>query len=1048
MVNNVKKEWHEKINDAIIDNLEDFYESHYDESEIKKTGKGIFLNPCPMCGHNDCCHVTEIGLHCFSCDWGGSHTKVFTEYARTVHNKDLYSINQELSKWAGVSMPTESAADMEKRDQHQRIQTIRKRARALYHTMLLDCTSKYDYNNQEYTPMAYLLNVRRRKHETLTAFQIGFCDDYFSIKNSLISDGFTEDEIKEAKVWVPEHTFVYFYEHPLTGEIVRINIKNPFKAKDPDGSVWQGYSVGNKIFYYAPGFTFSRPFIVVEGENDVQAIYESGFKNVMGIGGNIKEEQFGFLERAKNKIYSWFDADEAGEKYTNILNKSLPEKQIFKIDTPGGCKDPDEFLVSCEDAPVRLKQLIKEATELRTDEYKIKMNSVSEWVAENRYVKMEFKIVGRDNRRQIVGDATLYVDGKIKERQMSVLLLKCKACFKPMCFLLQDSIETHFNTGFDSKTNDELIEIVPFASNTESIITILAQRYCALSSEEGDQMMVHLKAKLKKYPGVDDLIDNILKEANNIVNQANKDISAIPKMKVSQYFNVRNNDAYFYYTKIKNDGDTIRKLPYLLRNDKKSLRLDLLKRKDEQCLLLVDGKYELSAEQPVALSCNSLGQEWVEKWVNDEIPEDELKPRTLIKIIESYVRRFYFTTDENVYKIIALYAYLTYFYEALGEIPYLYFNGEKGSGKSILDAVMEIFCFNSHMGVAISEAALFRLTNIEGGTLILDEIENLTSRKAANDSLLASILKGGYTRNAGVWRCDEDTRMPQRYDAFGPKIISNISGLEDVVLDRCIQINTYRLKVTNETRMEDPRYFAQEHKDEILEITSKCCISALIHYQELFRIFRSAVFEASSARLSQILTTVLAVAKMADQDELLGEGVMGEYESALKDYYDTNIVNMKQNIDETTPEGAIKKIVPRIANELLGKIPKDQCNLTNPELHKYNEEITVNKEAGWFELNSIHIKCFLEEYLPGEKVYMRYVSKYVDTTFRIESKGRRKNATIKDENLLQEFNGNVHPKVRVFRFYFRDFVASDFLKEALSEDDIEETETTEDTEVF
>lgn len=1036
--------WYESVNDAIIEDLEGFYENHYD-SEIKKTGKGIFLNPCPMCGHNDCCHVTDLALHCFSCEWSGKHTKVYSEYARTALNKSVFEINKELSEWAKIPMPKDSPADMEEKNRQQRVQEVRRAARAYYHAMLLECTNKYDYNNADYTPMAYLLNVRRRKLETLQTFQVGFCDSYFEIQNKLLADGFTQNECKEAKIWVPDGTYVYFYEHPLSGDIVRLNIKNPFMVKDQNGTVWPGYSTGNKVFYYAPGFTFNKDFIIVEGENDAQAVYEAGFKNVIGIGGNISDDQFLFLERAKKKIFAWFDADEVGEKYTTTLNEMLPEKQIYKVSVPSGFKDPDECLVNCENPSARVKECLKTAEELVTDDFKIKMKSINEWSAENRYTRMEFKITGRNNRRQIIGDATLYTGGKIKERQQMTELIKCKSLFKPMNFLLQDAIETHFNSNFDGKTTDELIDLVPYATNTEAIISLLATRYVSLSPEDGDNMMVHIKSKLKKFPGVSDFVDQILKEVNDIQNQGQKDISAIPRMKVSQYFNIRNNDAYFYYTKIKSDGDTIRKLPYLLRNDKKSIRLDLLKRKDEQCLLLVDGKYELSAEQPVALSCNSLGQEWVERWVNDEIPEDDLKPRNLIKLIESYIRKFYFTTDDNVYKVLALYTYLTYYYEALGEIPYLYFNGEKGSGKSILDAVMEIFCFNAHMGVAISEAALFRLTNIEGGTLILDEIENLTSRKAANDSLLAPILKGGYTRNAGVWRCDEDTRMPQRYDAFGPKIISNISGLEDVVLDRCIQISTYRLTVTNETRMEDPRYFAQEHKDEILAITSKCCISALVHFQELFRIFRGAVFEASSARLSQILTTILAVAKLADADEMLSEGVVGEYETALREYYDTNIVNIKQNIDETTPEGILKRIIPRIADELLGKIPKNECELTTPELHKYDGEIVVNKEDGWFEVTSVHLKCFLEEYMPGERVYVRYISKYVGTTFRMESKGRRRYIEVKNEDLLQEFNGNAHPKVQVFRFYFRDFVASDFLKGALSE---EEHITKEETEIF
>ena len=107
----------------------------------------------------------------------------------------------------------------------------------------------------------------------------------------------------------------------------------------------------------------------------------------------------------------------------------------------------------------------------------------------------------------------------------------------------------------------------------------------------------------------------------------------------------------------------------------------------------------------------------------------------------------------------------------------------------------------------------------------------------------------------------------------------------------------------------------------------------------------------------------------------------------------------------------------------------------------------MNKEEGWFELNSVHIKCFMEEYMPGNRVYLRYVPRYVDTTFRVDTRIKRKVVTIKNEDLLEEFNGSAHPKVRVFKFWFRDFVSSDFLKEALTEDENKE-EVNDDNEIF
>jgi hypothetical protein len=70
-------------------------------------------------------------------------------------------------------------------------------------------------------------------------FKVGFVSDYISLWNILTDQGFTKEEIRDAKVWFPEGVFIYPYFDPITRDIVRMNIKNPFKTtmpvKDKDG---------------------------------------------------------------------------------------------------------------------------------------------------------------------------------------------------------------------------------------------------------------------------------------------------------------------------------------------------------------------------------------------------------------------------------------------------------------------------------------------------------------------------------------------------------------------------------------------------------------------------------------------------------------------------------------------------------------------------------------------------------------------------------------------------------------------------------------------
>ena len=1030
------KDWFLDIQDEICSRLEDFYSEFYDR-ELIKVSKEFGFEECPICGHKGCARVGEIGVNCFSCGWKGSHVSAYIEYAKNVKGVSEVKAYEQIGKWAHIPYKKYSAEELALHKKQERTQNILKHAENFYHAQLLNCVRPYPYNNTQLTPLAYLLSIRKRKPETIEAFKIGFSLDYISLQRSLIEAGYTKEEIKAANIWVPEGLFVFFYKNPVTGDITRLNTKNPFAQKqkqyDEFGNeigerLIEGFGTGQKSdFYYTPGFSFKKAFVVAEGEHDLFSVWENGGTNACCIGGNLKIEYWDQFEKAKGIIYTAFDNDEVGRKYTGQINDRLPEKDIRMISFPEEFKDIDEYYTAGQDTKT-VRSLCANATSLMTEKFKISHSSFRDWKIENRYKSLEFELHKANEKGQFVGTVTLFIDKKMKDRADNVALTSSsvKASMRPMNFELDDAINQFFNTGFADRTNDELIQMIRFSQNKQGIREILARRI--IDAKNKDEIVVKFKEALKGFADCDDIIDSILKEVNDIQNKDIKNFDDIPRIRICQYFNIKNNDAYMYFTNIKHDGETVRRLPYLVRNDKTLIRLDLYKRKDEQCLLLIDNKYELPEEQPVALNGCCLTQNWVEAWIDDEIPPEELNPFNLVSKIESYFRKFYYTNDSNIYKILALYCYLTYYYEALGEVPYLYLNGEKGSGKSVLDNVLSMFCFNAKMGVSMTDAALFRMISIEGGTMILDEVENLTSRTKANDNGLGAILKGGYTKNSLIYRTNMDKNCVEAFDSFGPKIISNIFGLEDVILDRCIQINTYRLKITKETRMEDPRYYLSERMGEIREITSKCCLSALENFQNLNKTFRDGVFEAETARLSQILTSMLAVAKLVDDSEDT-PAKSNAYEKALKEFYDSTIKTARKDSDESTPEGVLKMVVLQVAKELKGLVQPSECEYTAPANHKYQKPIEYNVEEGWFKLDVIHMKCFMEENMPGDQVYTRAVPRYIKNVFNVKEYARR-GTTIENDELLQEYRGNAHPRVNQYTFYFRDFIDDDtFIEE-------------------
>jgi hypothetical protein len=1070
---NSKLEWYEKTADIICDNVEDFYDKFYNPDSIKRVGDSVRINPCPVCGHNECCTVKGNTVHCFSgsCGWAGTHINAWYYYCTNVRGINIGEAIKELDDFTGLKFPVGSEQDMEDYVKHQRQQSIKAKAEQYYHRQLLSCETEYEFKGTLVTPLNYMLNIRKRREDSLKAFKFGFAKDYLGLYHELLAEGYAKEEIKDAKVWLPEGLFVFFYKHPITKDIVRINTKNPFQVRyvkkdefgnEIQGDLIEGHSVGNKAMYFSPGFTFKKPFAIVEGEHDVTALYENGCTNVCGTGGTISEnddnDQLAIIDKAESIIYEAFDNDDAGKEYSQVLNDKYPDKDIRKVHWPEHFKDIDEYYTAAASDRKPWDILASEATVIITDKTRIRHNE-NTWTIANRVRKLEFIIKGKNEKGHLIGTISYFVDGKLNDRDEDIPLMKCKAKTKPLNFYLHDAIEEYFNTNLEEKSVDELIDIYWYSAKKATIIKLIAEE--VFKSGNNEELINKLKIKLRTPDGSENVIDAILKEVNDIQNKSvTISFTDIPKMKICQYFNVKNNDAYMYFTYVKVDGDVKRKLPFLLRNDGTLIRLDLLRRKDTQCLLLVDNKYELPFEVTEAIldlrEC-SLTQEWVEKYVSGEINREDLSPLSLVKGIECGIKKFYYINDDNAYKVLALYIYATYFYELFGQIPYLYLNGQKGSGKSILDTVIYMYAFDAKMAVDISESSLFRMVSIEGGTVILDEMENLTSRSKAQDSTMASSLKGGYSRSGLIYRYNKEKNSVEGFNVYGPKIISNIMGIEDIIADRCIQINTYRLHVTKETKKEDPKYYLAEKLDEVRELTSRCAISALENFQELYRIYNGSLFETGNARLSQILTPIQAVAKLIDSNErkilkqmnpeTREEELMGEYEKALMNFYNETIASTKDDIDFDTPEGIIKRAVPAIAKELYGLVPEKDKEYTIPTNHKYREPIRFNSDEGWFEVNVIHFKCFIEETMAGDTAFTRLIPRWIKTVFKIkQGDGKRRIAVVENEELIKEFKGNTKPKVNYYRFYFRDFidVGPEFLEGKKSETEIKEISKLED----
>lgn len=973
-----------KLKETIFENLE---QHGYEIKTLYESG--FRINPCPYheCGHNDCCTIKEVNEDenlalgkCFSC--GNKYN--FEQLIFQCYNAKNINPKKHLGNLLGIKIRYVNG----KENEIDRIAEIWEITAEFCYKQLLANNNALKYEN----------NIRSVSEQNLGKFMIGYMTKKSDLHDSLVKEGYSESEIQISKVLTIYDNLI-IYPYFGKGKIDRFNTRNPFHIKKSNGEEIKGFSIGEKKFYNVPDFDYGDEVIIVEGEHDVITCYQNGIENVMATGGSLKEKQIESLRKFKN-IYVFTDNDDAGRKYVQVLNEKLPEVQIFEIIYDKKYKDPDEFFRLCKNPP-NIKDLKKSAIKLIN---KTTRNYISDNIVyiKNRNFSIEFTVKSIDTKGNYSGDFVYYAGGIPVDIKLNTRVGSLPKKYLALVFPIKNEINKFYNSDFESKSIATLLNIISLSYKKSDVIKIIADKISLLDEMKKESIIADIEKYHNKYR------DKILEQLTAISNSKLDSNLNYPIMTASQAFNINRHKAYIYFNQIVKDECGVKVLPCLLSNDKRIIRLDLFKRKTEQHLLIIDGCFQLQSEIPTALMSNdicSLKTKYVNKYLNDEITKDMVKPEIIISEMESYYKKIFYAEDDVFYKILALFTYSTYFYQLFGSTGYLLLNAQKGSGKSTLSNVLSMLCCNARFTVGATEAALFRTVSLCGGTIILDEMENITSRDKTTDSLMASILKAGYTKDSGnTLRTNMETKSIEEFSVFCPKIISNIFGVDDVISDRCITLNLKKYPAEILSKLMNIEVFKNNYKENIEQTTSYASISSLCYYEELYTAFVDNNLIRGSARSSQILRPLYAIAKVCNESS--------HYTSALDYYYNKYLINEKKITEASSPEGYLKAAVEVIAKELTGKSCKEW--LLHESLVSKNCKMIDNKT---FRTNSLVIKILIDSFDVGKNYSMSEIHKIIRRVFPTLEFGKRTSVSIiSDVNLMQRMKNQT--KVSCYELEF------------------------------
>lgn len=264
-------------------------------------------------------------------------------------------------------------------------------------------------------------------------------------------------------------------------------------------------------------------------------------------------------------------------------------------------------------------------------------------------------------------------------------------------------------------------------------------------------------------------------------------------------------------------------------------------------------------------------------------PVDYGLKHELVADIRSFVHR-YVDLSPLFEEIASYYVLLSWVHDAFGELPYLRFMGDYGTGKTRALMTIGSLCYRPFFASGASTVSpIFHILDAFGGTLVLDEADLPYSDARAD---LVKILNNGTMKGMPVLRTLQNRHKelnPYAFRVFGPKLIASREPFQDRALESRF--------LTEETgarglRPDIPISLPQEVKDDALALRNR-----LLHFrfEQFFKIKTdsAAPIEGIEPRLNQMALPLLSLVDEPDLRAGIEAMLVAQYADAQQDRRDS-----------------------------------------------------------------------------------------------------------------------------------------------------------------
>lgn len=286
---------------------------------------------------------------------------------------------------------------------------------------------------------------------------------------------------------------------------------------------------------------------------------------------------------------------------------------------------------------------------------------------------------------------------------------------------------------------------------------------------------------------------------------------------------------------------------------------------------------------------------------------EHIEQRELVEMIAGFTEQYFLFDDPTLPRVIAYWILMTWLYDAFNAICYLRVLGPSGSGKSMLTERVGWLCYRriKSMG-ADTPAVMFRTIAMFGGTLVIDEYDQMESDTTSNwiKVLNSGAMKGGVTNRLTTIKDanGNEEMVPLPYTTFCPKVLNGRADpKDDALINRCITIRLLPKTAMEMLATGIPFETNEAFRRGAMRLQNLLVRWRLENWRPEIEIKNEDIDVRISARMNQVTSPMKALARISEDLAL-----KADLERLMYALYQQEVMNRTETLDARVVEAVWK----------------------------------------------------------------------------------------------------------------------------------------------